>query len=269
MKIISFNTNSIRTREHQLQALVAKHHPDIIGIQETKVTDVDFPLDMVRALGYHAVYHGQKTHYGVALLCKQTPVATQKGFSHDHDDAQRRFIQAEFIHNGRKLLVMNGYFPQGESRDNEIKFSAKRKFYADVLQHLQDNCSPDDAIILMGDMNVAPLDLDIGLGEDNARRWLKTGKCSFLPEEREWLAKITDWGMMDTFRLRQPDAGNRFSWFDYRSRGFENNPQHGLRIDLILASRTLSADLADAGIDYEIRGMEKPSDHCPVWAEFR
>ena len=158
MKIISFNTNSIRIREHQLQALVAKHNPDIIGIQETKATDEDFPIDMVRALGYDAVYHGQKTHYGVALLYKLTPVTTQKGFSSDDADAQRRFIQAEFNHQGKKLIVMNGYFPQGESRDNEIKFSAKRKFYADLLQHLQTHYSPDDAIVLMGDMNVAPLD---------------------------------------------------------------------------------------------------------------
>lgn len=269
MKIISFNTNSIRTREHQLQALVAKHRPDIIGIQETKVTDEDFPLEMIRSLGYDAVYHGQKTHYGVALLYKQPPVSVQKGFNGDNGDAQRRFIQAEFRHNNKKLLVMNGYFPQGESRDNEIKFSAKKKFYADLLHHLQQNCSPDDAIILMGDMNVAPLDLDIGIGEDNAKRWLKTGKCSFLPEEREWLKRITDWGMIDTFRQMRPDENNLFSWFDYRSRGFENNPQRGLRIDLILASRGLASCLVDAGIDYDVRGMEKPSDHCPVWAEFK
>lgn len=269
MKIISFNTNSIRIREHQLQALVARHNPDIIGIQETKVTDQDFPLEMIRSLGYDAVYHGQKTHYGVALLYKQPPVTTQKGFAVDNGDTQRRFIQAEFNHNGKKFVVMNGYFPQGESRDTEIKFAAKQKFYADLLQHIQDNFSPDDAIILMGDMNVAPLDLDIGIGEDNAKRWLKTGKCSFLPEEREWLSKITDWGMIDTFRQLQPEENNRFSWFDYRSRGFENNPRRGLRIDLIMASRALSGSLVDAGIDYDIRGMEKPSDHCPVWAEFK
>lgn len=269
MKIISFNTNSIRIREHQLQALVAKHNPDIIGIQETKVTDADFPLDMIQSLGYNAVYHGQKTHYGVALLCKQTPVTTHKGFNGDNEEAQCRFIQAEFNYNGKKLLVMNGYFPQGESRDNEIKFPAKRKFYADLLNHLQQHCTPDDNIILMGDMNVAPLDLDIGIGEVNAKRWLQTGKCSFLPEEREWLAKITDWGLVDTFRQQQPNENNRFSWFDYRSRGFENNPQRGLRIDLILASRALANNLVNSGIDYAVRAMEKPSDHCPIWAEFK
>jgi exodeoxyribonuclease III len=269
MKIISFNTNSIRIREHQLQALIAKHHPDIIGIQETKVTDEDFPLQMIRDLGYDALYHGQKTHYGVALLYKQTPTSTQKGFIGDAADAQRRFIQAEFNYNGKKLVVMNGYFPQGESRDNEIKFAAKTKFYADLLQHLQQNHSPQDAIILMGDMNVAPVDLDIGIGEPNAKRWLQTGKCSFLPEEREWLTKISSWGLIDTFRQHQPAENNRFSWFDYRSRGFENTPQRGLRIDLIMASQQLANRLVDTGIDYDVRGMEKPSDHCPIWAEFK
>ena len=269
MKIISFNTNSIRIREHQLQALIDKHHPDIIGIQETKVTDEDFPLEMIHRLGYDASFTGQKTHYGVALLYKVAPVAVHKGYAADADDAQRRFIQAEFKHNNKKLIVMNGYFPQGESRDNEKKFNAKTKFYADLLQHLQQNHSPQDAIILMGDMNVAPLDFDIGIGEANAKRWLQTGKCSFLPEEREWLQKISNWGLSDTFRQHQPTEDNRFSWFDYRSRGFENNPQRGLRIDLIMASQSLANNLVDTGIDYDIRSMEKPSDHCPIWAEFK
>ncbi|HEY9050291.1 MAG TPA: exodeoxyribonuclease III, partial [Gammaproteobacteria bacterium] len=122
--------------------------------------------------------------------------------------------------------------------------------------------------ILMGDMNVAPLDNDVGIGEANAKRWLKTGKCSFLPEEREWLQKITDWGLHDTFRKLNPDINDRFSWFDYRSRGFEADPKRGLRIDLILASAPLIPVCNDAGIDYDIRAMEKPSDHCPIWASF-
>ncbi|TNF34059.1 MAG: exodeoxyribonuclease III [Gammaproteobacteria bacterium] len=267
MKVISFNTNSIRTRQHQLQALVDKHQPDIIGIQETKVDDANFPLEMVRELGYDAVFHGQKTHYGVALLYKVALQEVQKGFDEDDDEAQRRFIQARFNINGQPVTVMNGYFPQGESRDHLQKFTAKKKFYADLLKHLE-QFSRDDAIILMGDMNVAPLDLDIGIGEDNAKRWLKTGKCSFLPEEREWLQKITDWGLGDTFRKLNPEVNDRFSWFDYRSRGFENQPKRGLRIDLILATPPLLAGCEDSGIDYDIRAMEKPSDHCPIWASF-
>ena len=267
MKVISFNTNSIRTRQHQLQALVDKHQPDVIGIQETKVDDDNFPIEMVRDLGYEAAFHGQKTHYGVALLYKQPPLAVQKGFADDDGDAQRRFIQAKFEFNGKLVTVMNGYFPQGESRDHLQKFTAKKKYYADLLKHIE-QFSADDALILMGDMNVAPLDNDIGIGEANAKRWLKTGKCSFLPEEREWLQKITDWGLHDTFRKLNPDINDRFSWFDYRSRGFEADPKRGLRIDLILASAPLIPVCNDAGIDYDIRAMEKPSDHCPIWASF-
>ena len=166
------------------------------------------------------------------------------------------------------MTVVNGYFPQGESRDHDIKFPAKRQFYADLLSYLQARFSPDDNLVVIGDMNVAPLDSDIGIGADNARRWLRTGKCSFLPEEREWLQRLTEWGLVDTFRGIHPDIDDRFSWFDYRSRGFERDPKRGLRIDLILATAPMMSRCRDAGIAYDIRGMAKPSDHCPIWAEF-
>ncbi len=268
MKVISFNTNSIRTRQHQLQAVIDKHQPDIIGIQETKVTDEDFPVDMIRELGYEAAFHGQKTHYGVALLFKSTPVEIRKGLPNDTEDAQRRFIQASFDFNGQTITVMNGYFPQGENRDHPEKFPNKKKFYAELTRLIEDQYKTDDALILMGDMNIAPLDQDIGIGPDNAKRWLKTGKCSFLPEEREWLQKLYNWGLNDTFRQLHPEVDDRFSWFDYRSRGFERDPRRGLRIDLILATPFMLNRCNDAGIDYEVRGMEKPSDHCPIWANF-
>jgi exodeoxyribonuclease-3 len=126
----------------------------------------------------------------------------------------------------------------------------------------------DRPIIIMGDMNVAPVDLDIGIGMDNAKRWLREGKCCFLPEERQWLQQLQDWGMVDTFRQQHPDVDDRFSWFDYRSRGFEREPKRGLRIDLILASPAISSSTTAAEIDYETRAMEKPSDHCPIWTNF-
>jgi exodeoxyribonuclease-3 len=133
---------------------------------------------------------------------------------------------------------------------------------------LQERFSPDQPVLLLGDMNVAPLDLDVGIGEENVRRWLRAGKCSFLPEEREWLQALTDWGLEDTYRRLHPDAADHFSWFDYRSRGFEREPRRGLRIDLLLATAPLRERLVAAGIDYEIRAMDRPSDHCPVWATF-
>jgi len=269
MKIVSFNTNGIRARPHQLQALVEEHQPDIIGIQETKVQDGDFPVQMIDSLGYRVAFHGQKSHYGVAIMSRATPLAVSKGFAHDDADAQRRLITAQFaLADGRRLTVLNAYFPQGESRDHETKFAAKRKFYHDLLEHLQRHCDPREPLVVLGDMNVAPLDLDIGIGEDNAKRWLRSGKCSFLPEERQWLQGLTDWGLVDTYRQCHAENNDRFSWFDYRSRGFERDPRRGLRIDLILATAPLAAACRDAGIDYDIRAMEKPSDHCPVWADF-
>ena len=269
MKCVSFNVNSVRLRMHQLQAIVAAHNPDIIGLQETKVTDGDFPLDEIRTLGYHVEFFGQKTHYGVALLSKHPFISVTKGFTSDTQDDQKRFIAGEFLLNDQKISVLNGYFPQGESQDHPVKYPNKRRYYSDLLAHLQTVCRKDDALIVMGDMNVSHTDFDIGIGEDNRKRWLRTGKCSFLPEEREWLQQVLDWGLVDTFRCRYPDVSDRFSWFDYRSRGFEQEPKRGLRIDLILASTNLAQNCVDAGIDYTVRGMEKPSDHCPIWAEFK
>src|SRR6185369_8223527 len=101
----------------------------------------------------------------------------------------------------------------------------------------------------------------------NAKRWLRTGKTCFLPEERQWFAALQGWGLQDSFRVLHPDVADRFSWFDYRSRGFEFEPKRGLRIDHILLTRPLLDHCRAADIDYEIRGMERPSDHCPVWLE--
>lgn len=269
MRIVSFNTNGIRARPHQLKKLIDEQRPDIIGIQETKVHDDQFPLEMIDELGYQVAYHGQKAHYGVALLSRRPAEKIFKGFPDDDEDAQRRLITGVFpLQNGRSLTVINGYFPQGENRQHAVKFPAKRKFYRDLLNHLETHCDPQQAVAVIGDVNVAPLDYDIGIGADNAKRWLAKGSCSFLPEEREWLQALQNWGLTDTYRAHHPDIDDRFSWFDYRSRAFDREPRRGLRIDLILASRPLAETCSDAGISYTIRGMEKPSDHCPIWANF-
>lgn len=269
MKIVSFNVNSVRSRLHQLSALIDKHQPEVIALQETKVQDQDFPVADVESLGYQAVWFGQKTHYGVALLSRKTPSDIQYGFDGDAPEAQRRFLAARYpVADGRSLRILNGYFPQGESRQHPVKFPNKEQFYAALHSHLVNRESADDWTLVVGDMNVAPSDMDVGIGADNARRWLRTGKCSFLPEERAWLARLCHWGLADTFRACYPDRDDLFSWFDYRSRGFEATPPRGLRIDLILASALLLQQCVDAGIDYDIRAMDRPSDHAPVWAEF-
>ena len=269
MRIVSFNINGIRARLHQLEALRDRYDPDVIGLQETKVQDPDFPREAVEALGYRVAFYGQKAHYGVALLSKQDAETVDYGFPGEDEQAQRRLISGRFGDPaGGSVAVINGYFPQGESRDHEVKFPHKRRFYADLNRLLAERYSPDQPLLIIGDMNVAPLDKDIGIGADNAKRWLRSGKCSFLPEEREWLQCLTDWGLHDTYRTAHPAVDDRFSWFDYRSRGFEREPKRGLRIDLLLATATLNSRVRDAGIAYDIRSMERPSDHCPVWVDF-
>ncbi|OOZ66503.1 exodeoxyribonuclease III [Solemya velum gill symbiont] len=268
MRIVSFNINGVRARPHQLQALKDTIDPDIIGLQETKVQDPDFPLEMMQDLGYHTEFFGQKAHYGVALLSKKAPLRVTRGYASDDDEAQKRLITATYESaSGNEITVINGYFPQGESRDHETKFPNKRKFYADLMMHLE-QFTPDDNLAVIGDVNIARIDADIGIGADNAKRWLRTGKCSFLPEEREWMERLMAWGLDDTFRIKYPDVDDRFSWFDYRSKGFDREPRRGLRIDLILATPALNSKLTDAGISYDLRAMEKPSDHCPIWADF-
>jgi exodeoxyribonuclease-3 len=267
MKIISFNINGLRARLHQLQALIDKHQPDIIGLQEIKVHDDAFPLADVEAMGYHVYFHGQKAHYGVAMLCKKAPLKVTKGFPSDDDEAQKRMIMVTTTNEqGEEVTVLNGYFPQGENINHETKYPYKRQFYKDLMTYLNDNHSKDENLVVMGDINISPLDLDIGIGEVNRKRWLKTGKCSFQPEERQWLATLLDWGLVDTFRQLQPEVADKYSWFDYRSKGFDDN--RGLRIDVILATEKLANNCVEADIDYPLRGIEKPSDHAPIWSTF-
>ena len=270
MKLVCFNVNGLRARIHQIKAVIDKHQPDVIGIQETKVVDEEFPVEDIISLGYHVEFHGQKGHYGVCLISKQAPLKLQKGFTSDDEDAQRRMIIAEYEDgNGGTITVLNGYFPQGENVSHETKYPAKRKFYADLQLTLEQQYDSASPLIVMGDLNISPEDIDIGIGEPNRKRWLRDGKASFQPEEREWLGKLKGWGLTDTFRHLHPDNDETFSWFDYRSKGFDREPKRGLRIDAILATDTLLEKCTDAGVDYEIRGMEKPSDHAPLWAEFK
>lgn len=272
MKVISFNINGLRARTAQLQQLIDKHQPDVIGLQEIKVHNDAFPIEAIEAMGYKAYYHGQKAHYGVAILSKQAPTNVQYGFPTDDEDAQKRMIMATFDWQDEQgkthsMRILNGYFPQGENRDHETKFPAKRKFYQDLMTYLNDHHQPSEQLIVMGDINISATDADIGIGEANAKRWLKTGKCSFLPEEREWINTLYDWGLEDSFRTLHPEVDDKYSWFDYRSRGFDDN--RGLRIDQIIVTKSLMSHCIESDVDYELRGVEKPSDHAPIWAVFK
>ncbi|UVK79059.1 MAG: exodeoxyribonuclease III [Sodalis sp. Ffu] len=266
MTFVSFNINGLRAHFHQLEAIIDQFHPDVIGLQETKVHDYMFPLKELSRYGYHVYYHGQKNHYGVAFLCCDQPLVIRRGFSTDSAEAPRRIIMADFMTAYGVLTVVNGYFPQGENRDHPVKFLAKQRFYQDLQNYVEQNHRSNTMLLIMGDMNISPTDLDIGIGEESRKRWLRTGKCSFLPEERKWIACLLNWGLVDIYRHAHPQGEQRYSWFDYRSSSFDKN--RGLRIDLLLASCTLTARFCATGIDYDIRAMEKPSDHAPVWAVF-
>jgi len=269
VKLVSFNVNSVRLRLHQLQALVEAHDPHVIGLQETKVVDADFPVEALRELGFHAAFCGQKTHYGVALLSKTPLEEVAFGYPSDGEDAQKRLVRATVTApDGTRVRIVNGYFPQGEKRDHPVKFPAKRRFYEDLSALLERECSPEEPLCVMGDFNIAPVDADLGIDDSARKRWLRAGSTSFLPEEREWFERLVAWGLVDSYRVKYPDSTERFSWFDYRSRGFDREPKRGLRIDHLLVTAPLAERLVDSGIDYEVRAMDKPSDHCPVWSSF-
>ena len=267
MKIVSFNINSIRARPHQIEHLRNTIDPDVIGLQETKVDDPEFPIEVINELGYHAEFWGQKGHYGVAILSKEEPLNTVKGFVDDSDEDQKRFIQSTFKYGDNEIVIMNGYFPQGENIKHETKFPKKVKFYSDLHTHITNLKNTEKNLVVMGDFNVSPEDIDIGIGEQNAKRWLREGKTSFQPEEREMWNSIKSLGFVDSWREIYPNEASIYSWFDYRSRMFDQNPKRGLRIDHILLSENLREQIKDVGIDYVARAMEKPSDHCPVWLE--
>jgi exodeoxyribonuclease-3 len=159
MKIVSFNTNSVRLRLHQLEALTEAQRPDIIGLQETKVQDHEFPIEALEEMGYQAEFMGQKTHYGVALLYRKgiTLNHCQKGWSTDDEDAQKRMIIGDFtLENGQDVRVINGYFPQGENREHPTKFPAKIKFYNDLMNYLENDCSNQQPLVVIGDFNISP-----------------------------------------------------------------------------------------------------------------
>ena len=137
MRIISFNINSIRARPHQLIHLRDNLDPDVIGLQETKVNDPEFPLDVIEEIGYHAEYWGQKGHYGVALLSKKKPLEVSKGFLKDTAEDQKRFIQGKYKFKNNSIFILNGYFPQGENRSHETKFPKKVKYYKDLRAHIK------------------------------------------------------------------------------------------------------------------------------------
>jgi exodeoxyribonuclease-3 len=262
-KFMSLNINSVRSRMENIIPFLKAQSPDIVGFQEIKVENHIFPKAEFEALGYQLYINGQKSYHGVATLVKEPAVQVDYDFVGQKD--QKRMIITTHK-NG--LVVCNGYFPQGENREHSQKFPYKQNFYNEFLDYLETNFDlAKDKVLIMGDLNIAPEDIDIGIGEQNRKRWLQTGKCSFLPEERAYIKKLKELGFFDTFRQLHPEVQDRFSWFDYRSRGFETEPKRGLRIDHIWVTKTLMDLCKSAEIDYNLRSSNRPSDHCAIFTQ--
>ena len=260
IRIICFNINGLRARPHQLKALKDKYDPDIIALQEIKVSDEDFPDQIPTELGFNYYNYGQKGFHGVAIFSKQLPISVIKGLEGGEDESQKRYIQCDYDTNVGIVSVCNSYFPQGENRKHPDKFPYKDRYYKRITKHIE-NLSTN--VVLTGDFNIAPNKNDIGMNEDGIKRWLSQGHTAFLPEEIEWYKKLTDLGLVDIWRERNPNS-TKCSWFDYRSRGFDQDPKRGLRIDHFLLSKDVQEKYINSEIDHELRAMEKPSDHCPV-----
>ena len=269
MRLVSFNANSIRKRLScgQFQELVAAHDPVLIGIQETKVSDAEFPFSAMEELGYSSAVYGMKARHGVALLSKLPMSNVVLGLPNADEDSFARVVSADIeLRPGLSVTVLNGYFPQGQNRSHPSKFPHKQRFYQALVEHLRELLRSSANVIVMGDMNVARSAIDIGLRPRDMERWLQEGACCFLPEERQWLEQLFGLGLRDSYRELNPD-GDLYSWFDYRTRAFSGSTKRGLRIDYILLTSGLLTQAQGAGIDYELRGHATASDHAPIWLD--
>ena len=253
MKIASWNVNSLNVRLPQVRDWLTTERPDIVALQETKVVDEKFPVADIATAGYRALYSGQKTYNGVAILSR-APGTDELTAIPGLDDPQRRVLAATF----GELRVINLYVPNGESVASD-KYRYKLNWLAQLAAWLETELAAHPRLIVLGDFNIAPEPRDV----HDPKLW--EGSVLFSEPERAAFRRLLDLGLCDTFRLfDQPELS--FSWWDYRMQGFRRNL--GLRIDHILASDALCKACTAARIDKTPRALERPSDHAPVVAEF-
>ena len=169
IRIICFNINGLRARPHQLKALKEKYDPDIIALQEIKVSDEDFPDQIPTELGFNYYNYGQKGFHGVAIFSKQPPISVIKGLEGGEDESQKRYIQCDYDTNVGIVSVCNSYFPQGENRKHPDKFPYKDRYYKRITKHIE---SLSTNVVLTGDFNIAPNRNYIGMNEDVIKRLL-------------------------------------------------------------------------------------------------
>lgn len=252
MQIASWNVNSLKVRLPQLLQWLQANPVDVIGLQETKLEDHNFPRADIEAAGYHVAFSGQKTYNGVALLSRHP--LTDVSVELDAEDPQRRFIAATC--NG--IRCINVYVPNGQALDSD-KYPYKLRWLQHLQQRVQTELAAHPQLVITGDFNIAPDDRDV----HDPAAWAGQILCS--EPERAALQALLGLGLHDSFRLFE-QAPASFSWWDYRQAGFRRNL--GLRIDLVLASEALRTRCSGSIIDREPRRAERPSDHAPVVAHF-
>lgn len=254
MKIATWNVNSLKVRLPQLLQWLAAQQPDAVCLQETKCEDHNFPAMELEAAGYHAVYSGQKTYNGVAILARTPPRDPSFGIA-DFDDEQKRVLSATV--NDARLVC--AYVPNGQAVGSD-KYAYKLRWLRAFADWLQAELSRHARLAVLGDYNIAPHDEDV----HDPEAWTDQVLCS--PSEREAFQALIGLGLRDCFRLfTQPEKS--WTWWDYRMNHYKRNM--GLRIDHILVSDALAQDAVSCTIDAAMRGNERPSDHAPVIAEFR
>jgi exodeoxyribonuclease-3 len=254
LRLATYNVNGVNGRLPVLLRWLREQQPDIACLQELKAPDERFPEAAIAELGYEAVWHGQKSWNGVAILSRiGTPVLTRRGLPGDPDDSHSRYIEAAVD----GLLIGNLYLPNGNPRPGP-KFDYKLAWFERLIRHGQDLIAAGLPAALVGDFNVMPTDLDVYKPE----RWLDD--ALFAPEVRAAFARLRAQGWTDALRTLHPDE-RIYTFWDYWRHAFTRDA--GLRIDHLLLSPALAPRLAAADVARDVRSWAKTSDHAPVWIE--
>ncbi len=252
IKIASWNVNSLKVRLEQVQLFLAEENINILALQETKITDNDFPVSAFTEMGYHVCFSGQKTYNGVAIISKQ-PLTNIDNEIPNFSDPQKRIISASI----GDLRIIDLYVPNGSSIESD-KYKYKLNWLDNITNYLKDQLTKYPNLVVLGDFNIAPEDRDV----HDIKEW-EGGVLVSLPE-RNALKDIMSLNLYDSFRKFNQE-NNQFSWWDYRAASFRRN--RGLRIDLILLSEPLLTRCVTSKINIEYRKKERPSDHAPVIVE--
>jgi exodeoxyribonuclease-3 len=256
MRIATFNINNINKRLANLLEWLAAEKPDVVCLQELKAEDRAFPLAAIEAAGYGAVWKGQRTWNGVAILARgSTPVITRRALPGDPADDQARYIEAAV--NG--VLIASIYLPNGNPQPGP-KFDYKLAWFERLIAHAAELASAGVPVVLAGDYNVVPTEADIWPGHHEQANAL------LQPETRAAFQRLIDDGWTDALRALQPE-GPIWTFWGYLRHRWPNDK--GMRLDYLLLSPSLADDLRAAGVDRNVRGVEGASDHAPTWVEIK